>query len=273
MDANSSNSERSCPTCGSPVASSAPFCTTCGGAVPTQPAPVAPSPADASTNPPPASASPVGEAAAASGSRGNQRIAMLIALVSVLGIVTLVWLAAGDDSQPAAELVATVDTSPVTSTSEVAAVTETTETPTTTTTTTPPTTTTAPTTTTPPTTTVPVATTAPPGTSPSANTPGVTEPIDPWAPDYFATPDEAIADWLSQLALPFVGLCDDLAGTETELGGTVLCSQLAEDLGPARIYTWGVFATDNFGGWILVDVGSAGWSVADESFEYERPDW
>ena len=103
--------------------------------------------------------------------------------------------------------------------------------------------------------------------------PQPTDPIDPWAPDYFATPDEAIADWLSGLELPFAGPCSDLAGSETEFGGSVLCSQLVEDLVPAQIHIWGVFGTDDFGGWILVDVGSAGWSVADESFEYERPDW
>ena len=122
----------------------------------------------------------------------------------------------------------------------------------------------------PPTTVAPA--TAPPATAPPAtDAPAVTP--DPFEPEFFATADEAIADWLSALPLPYGGTCASLAGREVELGGAVVCSQLVEDLVPAQIHTWGVFATDDFGGWILVDVGSAGWSVADESLELERPDW
>ncbi len=94
-----------------------------------------------------------------------------------------------------------------------------------------------------------------------------------WETSYFASPDEAIADWLSLLSLPYAGTCESLSGQEGDLGGAVLCSRFMEDLMPAEIHIWGVFATDDFGGWLLVDVGSAGWSIADESFEYERPDW
>lgn len=125
--------------------------------------------------------------------------------------------------------------------------------------------------------TAPPSTTAAPVTLPPATVPPAADepgtPLDPFETRYFATPDEAIADWLSELTLPYGGTCESLAGQEAELGGAVVCSQLVEDLVPAEIHIWGVFATDDFGGWILVDVGSAGWSVADESFELEPPAW
>ena len=94
-------------------------------------------------------------------------------------------------------------------------------------------------------------------------------PIGP--PGFFPTPEEAIADHLSLVSPPFAGPCDDLSGREAELGGTVTCSVLDQDLRPQQIHRWGVFATDDLRGWLFLDVGSAGWSVADESFELEPP--
>ena len=112
----------------------------------------------------------------------------------------------------------------------------------------------------------PVTTVAP---EPAAPPPTV---IDVGPPGFFPTPEEAIADHLSQVSPPYAGTCESLAGREVELGGTVSCSVLDQDLIPQQIHRWGVFATDDIRGWMFLDVGSAGWSVADESFEFFPPD-
>lgn len=273
MDADSSHPDRACPTCGSPVADADTFCHTCGATLPEleRPSPAEPLPTVVPVAPAPElrAAAPRTHSPSArdvDGDRHPRRrrvVAALVALLALAGVGALIVVA--NDDEPAepstlpAETVAdvtgdsaaaTTATIPAASTAPTTA-TPTTATPTTTTPTTTTTTTIAPTTTG----TTPVETTA-------------------WVPGFFATPDEAIADWLSQLPLAYAGTCESLAGREVELGGTVLCSQYVETLAPAaQIHIWGVFATDDFGGWLLVDVGSAGWSIADESLEYERPDW
>ena len=110
-------------------------------------------------------------------------------------------------------------------------------------------------------------------TNPPTTAPVTTEPpVAPGEPGVFASPEEAIADHLSKVDLPYAGTCESLSGQEADLGGSVMCSILVDDLRPQQIHRWGVFATDDLRGWLFLDVGSAGWSVVDESFEARPPD-
>ena len=117
-----------------------------------------------------------------------------------------------------------------------------------------------------------VSATVPP-TAPLA-VPVTAPPItyDEFVPLYFATPEEALADWLSLVDPPYAGTCDSISG-QIDLAGLVTCSMHDHDadVGFAQVFRWGVFATDDLRGWVLVDVGSAGWSVADETFEVSPP--
>jgi tetratricopeptide (TPR) repeat protein len=95
--------------------------------------------------------------------------------------------------------------------------------------------------------------------------------FDEFVPQFFATPEEALADWLAFVEPPYAGTCDSLSD-QTELAGVVTCSVFDHEVGvAAQVFRWGVFATDDLRGWVLVDVGSAGWSVADETFELTPP--
>jgi hypothetical protein len=104
----------------------------------------------------------------------------------------------------------------------------------------------------------------PPGPSP------VTPPPVGEEPAGFPTPADAIAWYLEGEDLRYAGDCE---GVDQTLGGTVLCSVLVEDRGSVQVHRWGVFATDQLGGWLLVGSGSAGWSVADAARGEEQPDW
>ena len=103
---------------------------------------------------------------------------------------------------------------------------------------------------------------------PPATAPPTT--FDEYAPLYFSTPEEALTDWLAFVDPPYAGTCASLSG-QVELGGAVTCSTFDYEVGLAQVHRWGVFATDDLRGWVLVDVGSAGWSVADETFELVPP--
>jgi hypothetical protein len=108
-----------------------------------------------------------------------------------------------------------------------------------------------------------VPVTAPPTAPPTT--------FDEFVLQFFATSEEALADWLSLVDPPYAGTCESLSG-QTELAGVVSCSVLDHEVGTAaQVFRWGVFATDDLRGWVLVDVGSAGWSVADETFELIPP--
>lgn len=129
-----------------------------------------------------------------------------------------------------------------------------------------------------PLTTPPTAPVTPPTTVPTTvptPPPPVTAPpttFDEFVPLFFATPEEALADWLSLVDPPYAGTCDSLSG-QIDLAGVVTCSVYDHDadVGLAEVFRWGVFGTDDLRGWVLVDVGSAGWSVADETFEADPP--
>ena len=117
-----------------------------------------------------------------------------------------------------------------------------------------------------------VPATAPPTLPPTVPPTVPPTTFDEFAPLYFATPDEALTDWLSLVDPPYAGTCDSLSG-QTDLAGVVTCSTFdhSADVGAAEVHRWGVFGTDDLRGWVLVDVGSAGWSVADETFEAVPP--
>lgn len=74
--------------------------------------------------------------------------------------------------------------------------------------------------------------------------------------------------------LPYQGSCDALAGRQTELGGKVICSILEESRQAEQIYRYGVFATGDLGGWLLVAEGQQyGWNVVDATTTEGRPNW
>jgi hypothetical protein len=98
------------------------------------------------------------------------------------------------------------------------------------------------------------------GTLPSA-VPSTVPATPSTAPAAFATPEDAIADYLSGQGLDYLGDCSS-GSADTDLGRW--CSKIYEDNGPQRVYLVGEYGTGGGFG-LRLDRTENGWFVTSET--------